>query len=1768
MKQSRTLIIIILSMILLTPTSHAVSTPTPPLRSTLHSVAGMAPSVGSSATSPDAQADNYSAWWEDVRKYMDADLPQSARQPLTLIESKALRTHNAAQLLAATLTSYQIASELSPDSAEVVSNLLRLRAEHELRPIQRILWQAARAKLLSQHWNIPDWREESRRCWEEVFSHPETLHAATASDWLPLFVLQPSSWHFNNDLLHVLLLDALQSPALAEADRQALCNRIAHFYQSRCNESAALYLSLYYGDVKTLASTEPTCPMGIEAYIQLLEQMPQSTNAELAQIVKTANEAISRYPQHPRTAWVRNLLRRLTQPSLQVSAQEFYAYPGKEQTVSIVTNNIARLQWMCYEASTSQTTPSFVVETRIPQSEPWENIRTSVALTFPNVGRYVCRIVADGAEMAHFNVDVTRLRPIYLPQPGASTRIIAVNSHSGAPISDFAVAEYTQDTLLHALHYPDATGAVFITPSAHTRHRYSVVAEGDSLSPGFRCHRYSLPPADERRTLTALFTDRAIYHAGQEVKFAGTCFWQQADSSQVLAYEPVRLRVEDTQGQVLTTLSLTTDKNGDFNGTFQLPTTTRPGFCVVLTEGGDWLCNFRVEAYRRPTFSVQLLAPKVAYAAGDSLLVSGKVHTYSGASLAGAAVRYRLRDSYSPRYNQTNSLAAQGEVFVQSDGSFHLPISLPKPTSDNAQPSWRRQSYTLEADVIAPSGELQTATYHLPVSIQSAFLSAQWPTTMLRERPTTLNIALRNAVGTTLPIDLAYTIYDAANNTTLTGTTTSGQAMTPTTLSTLPDGHYRLEVVHEWADTLKLEFSVISETSRRPLPSSPFFFHSEHSAEGDSVMVLCGTSYPDATIFYDETDENGAIVAHRRFLVSDSLMCFRLAYDHSRGKGFTVHFYTMRAGRLHYHNVNVVAPPPPTKLKLNWTTFRNLSQPGAEEEWTLRISNPDDTPAKATLVATLYDASLDAYRLHRWNMPISYHRNLAWTRINTIYPGRPYVSASKAAELEPVPELSFTKWDERWFNYHYAPPMRAEQTVRLRGANSTMLAAKSADASADELREVVVSSGANASAEATQLPLTIRKDFSETAFFTASAATDEQGCTTLRFKLPEATTTWRFLAIAHDARMRWGMLIDTLEVRKPLMVQAALPQFAYEGDSLAVPLTLTNLTDTLCEGILRIAITDATTGAAIVNRTEPFALKANTSEVTTALLHIPFGSTGIDCRFTAHTANASDGEAHRLNIRSQMVEQTTSIPFSMTQAGTHRIALTELWPTSTRLTQPQISVKLTPNALREAVGSLAVLANEQTPSADAAARRYYATSAALWWNQLHPLATPAQLDSLRSQQAESIERLRQTLHPDGGWGWMQGMAPNFMITTEVCLQLARTQLLTADAAADTLLHTVLPTLADIAKRRVAAMRRREAAQHREQGIGNDLLRYLQLAAQLRLPQTDTEHYLLAKAKRLGKELTLYGRATMSLITRYAGDPEAADHHLRSLREHAVHSAEMGMYFDSYRAQRLADSYRLTTQVAAIEALAHAGDTASVLAMKQWLLQSKRTQLWTSTSVTADVVHALLACGPSVTGEMQPTDVPQCSYTFYQAERRLSPEAVSAAPQQATHLAVQTEKSGLAWGSVQATFKLPQSEVQAHSSGLSIEQTWEVEHNGQWTALTEQTPLKVGQRLRRTLTIKADRDFDFVAINAPRAAALQPYQPRSGYQWTGHLPAYRALYEGATAWYVEHMPKGKHTFTEVLSADRQGTYSNGIPTVACTYAPEFVGNAPNAVLTIK
>ncbi|MBQ2814041.1 MAG: hypothetical protein IJE66_03415 [Akkermansia sp.] len=89
-----------------------------------------------------------------------------------------------------------------------------------------------------------------------------------------------------------------------------------------------------------------------------------------------------------------------------------------------------------------------------------------------------------------------------------------------------------------------------------------------------------------------------------------------------------------------------------------------------------------------------------------------------------------------------------------------------------------------------------------------------------------------------------------------------------------------------------------------------------------------------------------------------------------------------------------------------------------------------------------------------------------------------------------------------------------------------------------------------------------RNDFEPVAVWKAALRTDAEGRFSAEAELPDTLTTYRVFAVAADrSGSRFGSAEDCFVVNLPVMITPGMPLFMSTGDTLKIPLSITNATD-------------------------------------------------------------------------------------------------------------------------------------------------------------------------------------------------------------------------------------------------------------------------------------------------------------------------------------------------------------------------------------------------------------------------------------------------------------------------------------------------------------------------------------------------------------------------------------------------------------------------------
>lgn len=746
----------------------------------------------------------------------------------------------------------------------------------------------------------------------------------------------------------------------------------------------------------------------------------------------------------------------------------------------------------------------------------------------------------------------------------------------------------------------------------------------------------------------------------------------------------------------------------------------------------------------------------------------------------------------------------------------------------------------------------------------------------------------------------------------------------------------------------------------------------------------------------------------------------------------------------------------------------------------------------------------------------------------------------------------------------------------------------------------------------------IRENFAETAFFYPQLRTNEKGEVSISFVLPESLTRWKFMGLAHTRNVDYGKIEATATASKEFMLQPNMPRFVRVGDKANIAASLMNLSDKGVKGTVRMELFNPETEKVFYSQKQKFDVKGGETGHVNFTFEVGDKYAVMACRMVADGDTFSDGEQRYIPVLTDKQWVTETVPLNVNGEGAHTFSLENLFNKHSKTASEQrLTVEFTAHPAWYAVQALPVVAHPQNEDALSWATAYYAHSLAAYivkenprikqvfdsWKaqggtketfmsnlqknqelknillaetpwlaeatneaeQKQRIATLFDLNTMNSQLAVSVEKLGELQNADGAWSWYKGMQGSRYVTTQVMEMLVRLNALThqdADSRMQPMIQKGFEYLGKQAAEEYKSMK--EAEKKGAVGIrpSEQVLRYLYICALDGKAPVDEKvnRYFIDKLSGEGKELTIYGKALGAIILQQAGKVAEARLFMQSLMEYSVVTDEMGRYFDTPKARYSWFSYKIPTEVAAMEAIQRiTKDTKAIDEMKRWLLKQKQTQTWETPIATADAVYALMATGASDllanTGGVEITLGKEVIRTPADDAIGYIKKTVSGDVMNIKKVRVDKEGTGMGWGAVYAQYLESMDQIGEQGNGLSVSRQL---YKGN-EALNESAPLKVGDKITVRLTVKADRDMDFVQIKDDRAACMEPLQAVSGFRWGNGLGYYQATKDASTQFFIDQMRKGTYVIEYQVYVNRTGEYQTGIATVQSAYAPEFGGH---------
>lgn len=1460
----------------------------------------------------------------------------------------------------------------------------------------------------------------------------------------------------------------------------------------------------------------------------------------------------------------------------------------------------------------------------------YEEVKDSIEIggNLP-LGAYLIEVTSDNTGIAPQRelFYVSNLAVMIQQLPDDKHRYVVVNATDGQPIAGAKIELYDQrydfktkkdKRIVHARLTTDENGEAYFK---NVDGNVLISTSNDKFTPAKDIYlsrtRYYEQKDDKIKH--QLFTDRSIYRPGQTVHASAISYIVKKGLDASVPGKSMELNfiLRDANGKQVAEQKATTDEYGTASVDFELPKEGQTGL-YFISVNGTVTKYVRVEEYKRPTFEITFPKVNEKYNWGDTVVVKATAKTYSGVPVQGAKVEYQVT-----RRNQlwwwgagsAGQLVKTDSCVTREDGTFDVEIPLEASLSgkDEADMSEfmriaRFFNFEVSAIVTDISGESHEGVMSLPLGTKPTILTVNLPKRIETDSLKTVTFAYRNASGMPISSRLKYRIdkgewKDAEAN----APVSIKEYASSSASSSLvwKSGVHQLEAICG-QDTLQQKFTLFSMKDTHPVePTTEWYYQTAKTfpRDGKPVYIQVGSSENGAHIVY-------SIIAGNKLLekgaweLGDSIVTLPFTYKEEYASGIVLNYSFVKQGKCYTRMMSIARPLSEKKLDIAWKTFRNRLTPGQKEEWTLKITTPDGKPAKAQLMSVLYDKSLDQIAPHSWKMSLGFSQWLPscfWTS-NLWYYKMDLLGVYPTKYFDQK-QLDVDKFDGKFFSYYaYMQAVELSKLERSSGGtvesvrvrkdelvqeeakgiwirSSKMTRVGAAAPSANKVFDVVeempqFAGGSGSDARQFLDKVQVRENMNETAFFYPALESDNNGNVAIRFTLPESVTTWKFMGLAHDKEMRNGLLVDEAVAQKTVMVQPNMPRFLREGDKSTIVVKLFNSSDKKVSGNTRMQILDPETNKVVWQKTQNYSIDAEGS--ATISFDVQGLKEGVYINKVVAAGNGySDGEQHYLPVLSNRELVVNTLPITLHQKGEQNFDLSKLFlnkegKQAKGAEEAKVTIEYTNNPSWLMVKALPAISNPDEEDAISLMSAIYANTITNHVQKHLSLENLTQ-ESIRLQN--QVEKLKKLQNPDGSFSWWKGMKGSRYMTTSVAEMMVRLNAIAGvQKSTAKMLTSAIDYLSWQTAQEVREMKKQEEKKQKV-SPSEQALHYLYILSmdgrKMKQNLEADKAYLLEKMSKMTGDFSIYGKARAAVVLarnsqQNAAYREKAGEYLQSVNEYAVYREEMGRYYDTRKALYSWRNYKIPTQVSVIEAMQmlKPNDKQTIEELQRWLLMSKRTQVWDTPVNTVDAVYAFMKGNESnwsrkaenavlkLDGKLLPMPQDSTTLGYVKTER----------PGKASKLSIDKKSDYTSWGAVYAEFKQPISEIGSMESGIKVRRVIvpaESESKGN---------AQVGEKVKVTLIITADRDYDFVQITDKRAACLEPVNQLSGYQWS--IGCYVSPRDHATNFYFDRLSKGKHIVEMEYYVDRKGDYQSGTCIAECTYSPEFSGRTETYELKVN
>jgi hypothetical protein len=1203
------------------------------------------------------------------------------------------------------------------------------------------------------------------------------------------------------------------------------------------------------------------------------------------------------------------------------------------------------------------------------------------------------------------------------------------------------------------------------------------------------------------------------------------------------------------------------DEYGRITGQFKIPEDVKLGMFAICTDNDESLYDFlmfEVSDFKPAPmhFTKFSVWPHKAESKANEIhhgtaVISGVVENYANFGIDNATVECVV--------NANETATAQGKT--DANGAFEISVPYSYVDEDD---SAHVDCFITAADGTAIStSKWFSAIYPYKISANNALIKRAYDT----RDSVSISIDILDPEGNDVALPIHWAIIDNASNDTLKCGVAENAKNISMDLSNIKAGEYCISLnLLEPGLAHEIETSnfYLYNSATNELPTSELVWVKDtnsidYNNDGKTISITIGVS-DDNTTIYAYADMADARYNKQTFDAGYHTMTIDLS--EAKKLGERLRLYAVHNGKIWTTSFNL---PNKVNSDLIFSTesFRDKIYADTPEQWHFSVTDKDGAQVSSAMVLTMYDKRLEQFSSQTTfieatvpsigSLKVSY----IWQINGTRYISTPYKSIKYT-------ELSLPSWlyESSWRNTRGFRRLNSSlKTEAATFASDDLMASLGSVATVqyeveDSAEEEVAiasdykaSSGSDNGNDTTFNNISLRNTDNYLAFWKPDLVSDKDGNYDISFVTPNANTTWILHGCAWTKDCKSVNFSHEFVASKPIMVSTNAPRFVRSNDKAIIGATVMNNSDTVQHIKIQLHIdADTISTTPIVIQSKEITLSAGQSDVVFITLDASKTElwTSGNAYITAKVSNGTFSDGERVSI--------PVLPSQTLVVNSENFYLNPGDKTySTDISHPAGSdssstLTFTENAMWTVVESLPLLTSDDNlwNCVFCQSAAFFASSIALGLQKEHnELELQFNIKDMQQVQKNTLQYLIDMQLETGAWRWCKWDTLGSLFTTSKILSHMATLKRSG----------YLPNNQELNKMIERALK------YSDSRVKDTDLQY----TIYRSAFPDVTQSLNGKCvsdatvqwiNKNWKKMGISTKALAATALQYTNNKNMAKTLISSLDEFGTQTKSKGFEFMNVR--NLSAYANLLHAYSAITPKSEHVD-----GLRQYLIMNKQATDWGNYTTTSDVVASMInsgtkwtvpAKGATVSIDGTPLDV--------QSEGRMGTLTTNVT---GSHLDISVNGDTPAYGAVITRYNAPMKDVEAYSDGeISIEKNMYVLRSGKWETIDS---LRVGDKVKISLTVKASRPFSELIITDDRAATFMPTEQLATFTFAGGFFAYRENRNSATNLYINYLPKGTHIIDYEMTVNNAGEFASGIATATCTQAPELTAHSAGTILKV-